>query len=60
MSDIDEYSDWLHKGIERGWCSQVTRSTHETVYTDEELEEYWEDGEDVCVFVVRLNGANDE
>ena len=59
-ADHEDYNDWLELGIERGWCSQVTCSTHETVMTDDELEQYWEEGDDVCVFVVRLNGASDE
>ena len=52
--EMDEFYEWLQKGIDRKWCTDVACSTHDVVeMTDEEMEA-WEEGWDPCIFVVRI------
>jgi hypothetical protein len=49
-----DQGQWLRHGIERGYCSELTCQTHDIGrLTDEEAERF-EDGDDPCVFVVRV------
>lgn len=57
---VDGYSEWLQMGMREQWCGNIVCATHETVYTDDEMEAFWNDGDDMCVFVVRLNGDSGE
>jgi len=45
---------WIRDGIDRGFCSDAVCSTHSVDYLREsEAEAMW-DGDDPCVFVLRL------
>ena len=45
---------WIREGIEQGFCSDVVCRTHSNDYPRESEAEAFLDGEDPCVFVLRL------
>lgn len=58
LGDNREYVEWLQKGIENGYCSEVRCLVHVPLdlFTDEEAEQMFDEGEpDHCVFGVRLH-----
>lgn len=56
---IVDYTDgviaWLAEGEKKGYCTALCCSTHTADYLTEEESELMMDGEDPCVFVVRVN-----
>ena len=55
MTDADAIIDWIDEGIEKGYCVPLACQTHERheYLTNDEAEALL-DGEDPCVFVVRV------
>jgi len=50
------FAEWIRAGIDNGWCAAPLCDVHDAwVRTDEEQEQI-EDGNDVCIYVVRLYG----
>lgn len=55
-----DYNEWLHIGIKNKWCSVPYCETHEgSPLSNEEMDEF-DDGNDPCVFAVRVYGDDDE
>ena len=53
MSERDEFEEWIFKGYDAGWISDVQCVIHDGIpMTDEEMEQSWED--DVCYPMVRV------
>ncbi len=52
--DPDAFADWLDIGIREGFCSIVTCAQHGSLFTEDEAEQF-EEGEDPCIHVVRIN-----
>jgi hypothetical protein len=51
---VGEYIEWLRYGIDAGFCTQPTCAHHDgTPMTDEEIAAF-EDGDDSCIYIVRL------
>lgn len=49
-----DIAEWIDYGRSRGWCSDITCSSHSGVpYTPEE-DALWDEGSDPCAFVLRL------
>ena len=51
-----DFSTWLHEGLEKGWVTEPFCATHDGGYqymSEEELEE-WEQGGDPCQHVIRI------
>ena len=46
--------EWIHLGVDKGWCTPTACDTHEGVPMTEEEMEAWEEGWDPCIHVVRL------
>ena len=51
--------EWLRHGTEHGYVTGPTCETHDTVYTDSEIDQF-DAGDDPCVFVLRLNEVSDD
>ena len=49
-------AEWLAEGIEAGWCSEVFCGTHSTVPASDVEIARWEDGDDPCTALVRVDG----
>ena len=53
-ANVDATLEWIKEGVDKGFCSDAVCSTHSVDYLREsEAEAMWE-GEDPCVFVLRL------
>lgn len=50
------YEEWLQYGIEKEWCSPVVCDTHEGIPVNEVELGNFDDGEDPCIFAVRIWG----
>tara|TARA_B100000029_G_scaffold473886_1_gene515706 strand:- start:2187 stop:2348 length:162 start_codon:yes stop_codon:yes gene_type:complete len=49
--------EWLQEGIDKGYCSEMCCETHNPDYlTEQEAIDKW-NGEDHCIFVVRILNA---
>ena len=46
--------DWLAIGREHGLCSPIACETHEGVPQSDKEYQAWDNGEDPCIFVVRI------
>lgn len=57
MSNL-EFDDWVRIGMAHGWCGAPVCSTHDGVPTHSGEDESFDDGDDVCIHVIRLY-AND-
>lgn len=51
---------WMELGIEKGWVGAPVCSTHDGVPTSAEEDEAWEDGDDLCIHVLRLYRSQEE
>lgn len=54
---------WLKFGVRRGWCSDDCCSTHDGIPMTADEGEALLDGNDPCIYIVRLwpqPGANDQ
>jgi hypothetical protein len=50
-----DFNEWMKFGYEKGWISDVFCNTHDGgPLTDDEQQE-WDEGEDPCMFCVRVN-----
>ena len=49
-------AEWLAEGIEAGWCSEVFCGSHDTTPLSEVELEMWEEGDDPCSALVRVDG----
>ena len=51
---MDDFWEWHKHGMDKGWVSEVYCGTHDgPPMTDEEMEA-WDDGEDPCMFEMRM------
>jgi hypothetical protein len=50
----DGFEEWLHTGIEAGYCSEVVCNTHDGLPSSAAEDAEWEAGGDPCVPAVRL------
>ncbi len=48
---------WLQEGIDKGYCSDISCETHSPEYLTDEEAYILQNGEDYCVFVVRILDA---
>ena len=55
--DMNEFHEWLLKGQERNWIGPTVCATHDGYWTEAEAEALW-DGDDPCVFIVRIGPYN--
>jgi|TARA_R110000803_G_scaffold23928_2_gene58254 hypothetical protein len=49
-----EFIEWFELGRAKGWCSELTCSTHDMLPMSEPEIEAWEAGEEPCLFGVRV------
>jgi hypothetical protein len=54
MSDEESFDRWLQRGYEAGWIGPPVCSTHDGTPSTAGEDEQWEDGDDVCIHVLRL------
>jgi hypothetical protein len=60
MSDINStvfhsFDDWLAYGMDQGWCGPTVCETHDGLpLSASEEEEFFEQGLDPCIHVIRL------
>jgi hypothetical protein len=47
--------DWIRYGIDNGFCTEVVCQSHDGVPLTPEEEKLVEVGEDICIFLVRIN-----
>ncbi len=47
------FDEWLHIGLERGWCGPPVCSTHDGIPMSEQEEAEFDEG-DPCVHIIRL------
>ena len=49
------FDEWLGMGIDNGWVSEPSCYMHDTPpLTDEEAKDYYEDGNDPCLYILRI------
>ena len=53
--ETTDFDEWLKFGYDKGWISDVFCNTHDGGPMTDEEEKQWEDGQDPCMFVVRVN-----
>jgi hypothetical protein len=51
--DLD-FETWLAMGVQHGWVGPPVCSTHDGLPTSHQENQLWEEGEDWCIFVMRL------
>jgi hypothetical protein len=56
MADVEDFTDWLAIGLDKGWISDVSCFCHDQVPMTSEEEMDWEESGEVCIPVVRLWG----
>jgi predicted hydrocarbon binding protein len=49
-----DFWEWVNFGVKEGWCSEPVCDTHEGVPMTVEETEEWQQGNDNCLFVIRL------
>lgn len=52
--ELNELYDWIEKGIQRGWASDVVCVTHNGLPGTPEEEKDWDEGYDPCVPGIRI------
>jgi hypothetical protein len=50
----ENQGDWLRRGIEAGWCGPPCCATHDMLPSTDGEDRLAEDGDDPCLFVIRL------
>ncbi len=58
VAEYDQFRAWLADGIRRKWISEARCETHEGVVLSDAEYNLIEDGEDICINVVRIYGPN--
>lgn len=48
------FDEWYATGIQAGWCGPVVCQTHDGTPTTATEDEDYENGDDVCIPIVRL------
>ena len=46
--------EWLRIGVQNGWCSPPVCATHDGVPSTEKEDTDFDEGDDPCVFVIRV------
>lgn len=54
------FEEWMKHGIEQGWCGAPVCSTHDGVPTTADEDKAWEQGDDLCIHVVRMYASAEE
>lgn len=54
---MSEFMLWLNLGVAKGWISETVCTTHDTLPMTDEEWAMFEDGDDPCIFGVRVNGV---
>jgi hypothetical protein len=54
MGSVGNVIEWLHEGVEQGYCSPTYCTTHDSVPVTSEEDEEFIDGGDPCIHAVRL------
>lgn len=54
------YDEWLKTGIDNDWCGPVICHTHDGTPTTKEEDEYWDTGDDVCLWIVRVYESTEQ
>jgi hypothetical protein len=49
-----KFREWLQYGFDNEFCSDISCSTHDLIYLTEEETIELMNGEDPCIFVVRV------
>ena len=60
MNLVSTAEEWLEAGVENGWCSPPVCQTHDGVPMSVAEEAEWENGDDPCQVVVRIDSWTDE
>lgn len=49
------YEEWIALGMEEGWCGPPVCHTHDGLpITGEEEVQLYDDGDDICIHIVRM------
>lgn len=54
------YDEWLRYGLDNGYCGAPVCITHDGYPTTEEEDDLYADGDDVCLFLMRPYGPDNE
>lgn len=54
MSKKMSFEEWITYGITEEWCSFPVCETHDGLPMTPEMEQEWEQGQDPCMFAIRL------
>ena len=49
--------EWVHEGIDKGYCSTISCETHDPDYLTEQEVADRANGDERCIFVVRILDA---
>lgn len=52
--DLSTFNEWLELGIKNNWCGPAICETHDGLPMTFEEEEYFFEGNDPCIHIVRL------
>ncbi|WP_159600864.1 hypothetical protein [Agromyces humi] len=50
----ERFEEWLREGQEQGFVGPAVCCTHDSVPTTEAEDDEWEDGDDICIHILRL------
>lgn len=49
------YEEWIQMGMDQGWCGPPVCHTHDGLpITEEEEIQLYDDGDDICIHIVRM------
>lgn len=49
-----DFDTWLSQGMEQGWCGPAVCQTHDGTPISDSEEEEFEQGDDLCIHIIRL------
>ena len=60
MAEDMDYSEWIRYGLEKGFCGPPVCETHDGLPMTAQEEEWFYDGEDPCIPIIRLMNDSEE
>ena len=49
-----KFDEWIAAGIDGGWCGPPVCSTHDGIPSSAGEDELFDDGDDICIHIIRL------
>ena len=59
MTPLTDYQAWLKHGVDMGWVGPVVCANHDGIPTAEVEDEMTEEGDDPCLWIIRVYDSPD-